>query len=236
MHGVRGSRGRLPLAGTKIVVVMFDILFLLVVGLSTLFAALRGGIREIITLLALAAAGGLAWITVPGLLSVTGIGGSLIPTVIVAVALLAVYFIAAHLAMHFGMKRFPLKNRAALTDRIAGGVFGFLRGLVLIGLVFLGLTYVLGEEQQPDAVQNAVSRPLVASVAGWLDGFAPKETTFENIEFDADDASVQGYRRIDRDGIEDIVTTVTTDDPIDGEEAVEQSEDPIADILNGEEE
>ena len=218
---------------------MFDLLFVLVVGSSTLFAALRGCMRETLTLIALAVAGLLSWITVPGLISAFGLGGKIIPTVAIAGVLLVVFFVVAHLGMHLLLARYPVTGVADRVDHTFGGIFGFLRGLVLIGLVFLGLTYVLGEEQQPEAVQTAMTRPIAASVASWLDGFAPSDTKLESIiDYETDDASVQGYRRIDRNGIEEIVTTVTTDEtstsPTPSQET-ESVDDAIAEILSGDE-
>ena len=230
---------------------MFDLLFLLVVGLSTAFAAIRGGLRELATLLSLAIAAGLTWMLAPGILGATGLAGSFFGTIILAALLVAVFFVVAHVACHLGLKRVPLEGRAALADRIGGGAFGLVRGLILVGLGFLGYSYYLDEARQPDSVKNAMTRPIAAGVASWFEGFAPEATYIENASSDEegeDDAALEGYQRTDRNGLEEIVTTVTTTDPAiletsaepadiaaDAEERSEL-EESIADILINEDE
>ena len=59
---------------------MFDLLFLTVVGVSTAFAVLRGGLRELSTLLALAVGGGVTLLLIEPVLAVTGQAGSLTRT------------------------------------------------------------------------------------------------------------------------------------------------------------
>jgi len=225
---------------------MFDILFVLVVGLSTVFAAMRGGLRELATLLALGVAGGLTWMIVPGVLSATGAAGSFFGTIIIAATLVAVFFVLAHLAFHLGLKRVPLEGRAALFDRLGGGAFGAFRGLVLVGLGFLGYGYYLDEARQPEEVKTAITRPIAAGMASWFESFAPEEAYIENTsepaaEEEETNAAVDGYARSDRNGMEEIVTTVTTTDPAlvleDAEPAEDTSfEDSLADILITEEE
>ena len=197
---------------------MFDILVLSVVGISTAFAALRGGLRELSTLIALAVAGGLTLLLLEPLLNLTGQTGSFFGMVFIAGFLIAVFFIAAHIACHMGLKRMPLEGNAKLYDRVGGGVFGFARGLVLIGLGYLGYSYYLDEARQPEEVKTAMTRPVAAGVANWFESFTPEEAYIENDLDDAADdgldASVSGYDRSDRNGLSEIVTTVTTTDPL----------------------
>ena len=136
---------------------MFDLLFLVVVGVSTAFAALRGGLRELSTLLALAIAGGLTLLLIEPVLGATGQAGSFFGTAIVVALLIGIFFIASHIGMHLGLKRVPLEGRAQLIDRIGGGAFGFFRGLVLIGLGYLGYSYYLDEARMPDSVKSAIT-------------------------------------------------------------------------------
>ena len=142
---------------------MFDFLFLAVVGLSTAFAALRGGLRELATLLSLAVAAGLTWLVAEPLLSATGLAGSFFGSVIMIAGLLGVFFIIAHIACHMGLKRAPLEGNARLIDRLGGGAFGFFRRLVLVGLGYLGYSYYLDESRQPETVTNAITQPIATT-------------------------------------------------------------------------
>ena len=224
---------------------MFDLLVVLVVGLSTAFAALRGGVREFSTLMALAVAGGLTLLLINPVVGATGQAGSFFGTAIIAVLLIGVFFILAHIAFHFGLERMPLKGAARVYDRVGGGVFGFARGLVLIGLGYLGYTYYLDEARQPEEVRNAITRPVAAGMAQWFESFAPEDTQIENMNGagssdDEADPSVSGYDRGDRNTLSEIVTTVTTTDstPIGEPPAVAAQpaaeDDLIADILQEE--
>jgi membrane protein required for colicin V production len=229
--------------------VMFDLLFVLVVGLSTIFAAMRGGLRELATLLALAMAGGLTWMVAPGALGAIGLADSFFGTIAVSAVLVAVFFIVAHIVLHIGLKQVPLEGRAVLIDRLAGGGFGAFRGLVLVGLGFLGYGYYLDEARQPEEVKTAVTRPIAAGMADWFESFAPEATQIDaggepEDETEDTDAAIDGYGRADRNGLEEIVTTVTTTDPElvleePEEEATAEAralEDEMADILQETEE
>ncbi|PQA86187.1 CvpA family protein [Hyphococcus luteus] len=226
---------------------MFDLLFFVVVGVSTAFAVLRGGLRELSTLLALAVAGGVTLLLIEPVLAVTGQAGSFFGTAILAALLIGAFFVLAHIGFHIGLKRFPLAGRAALIDRIGGGVFGFARGLVLIGLAYLGYSYYLDEAKQPEEVKTAMTRPIAAGMAHWFESFTPETADLDApvppSQMDDEDAAVSGYDRGDRNGMNEIVTTVTTTDPAiaatapdaeNGEDAEAEEDDPIADILNEE--
>lgn len=227
---------------------MFDLLFLVVVGVSTAFAVLRGGLRELSTLLALAVAGGVTLLFIEPVLAITGQAGSFFGTAVIAALLVGAFFVLSHIGLHMILKRTPLTGRAALIDRIGGGAFGFFRGLVLIGLGYLGYSYYLDEAKQPEEVRTALTRPIAAGMAHWFESFTPETADLDapvkpsQVE-PAEDAAVSGYDRGDRNGMSEIVTTVTTTDPAiaatapgaqEGEQAETEEEDPIADILNEE--
>lgn len=224
---------------------MFDILFFSVVGLSTAFAALRGGLREMSTLLALAVAGGLTLLFAeptanlfgesPGIFLLAGIAG------LYAV----VFFIVAQIGLHVGISRLELSGNGRIYDRVGGGLFGLLRGLALMGLGYLGYSYYLDEVDQPQSVRSAISQPLAAGVANFFEGFAPEDAYLESenlVPADDDvDASLSGYERNDRNGLNEIVTTVTTSEAIEAtnagataataEDVGATSEDPISALL-----
>lgn len=212
---------------------MFDLLFLVIVGLSTGFAILRGGLQELATIVSLAIAAGLAWLIAPPLIGAVGLSGSFFGAIIVAVLIIGVFFIAAHIACHLLLKRAPMNAQARRYNQIGGGVFGFVRGLALIGLGYLGYSYYLDEARQPDSVKNALTRPIAAGVANWFESFAPASTELDGIgaqPAEAQNADDVGYGRVDRSGLDEIVTTVTTD----GDDPKTQPDDDIADILSGE--
>lgn len=212
---------------------MFDFAVILIVGLSTAFAAFRGGLRELSTLLALAVAGGLTLLLMEPLAAATGQSGKFVGMAVIIVVLMTVLFVAAHVGMHFGLQRVRLSDRGVLIDRVAGGAFGFLRGLVLIGLGYLGYSYYMDEARQPDSVRNAITRPVAAGVASWFQSFAPDSAYIESdvdlpTQDDQIDPAAAGYGPADRSGLNEIVDTATTSEPPAAKNA---SDDPIADLL-----
>lgn len=216
---------------------MFDFLVLAVLGLSTLFAAMRGGLRELTTLLSLAAAGFLALLLVEPLLGAIGKSDSFFAMIIVAALVIGLFFIAFHLLGHLTLKRFPLEGRASLADRIGGGVFGLGRGLVLIGLGYLAYGYYQGEARQPESVKSAMTQPLAAGMADWFMSFTPETAYLDANTADGEeagavdtDAAALGYERADRNGLEEVITTVTTTD----QNGDAPPSDAIADILTEE--
>ncbi|MEO1137603.1 MAG: hypothetical protein AAFW68_13520, partial [Pseudomonadota bacterium] len=114
----------------------------------------------------------------------------------------------------------------------------------LIGLGYLGYSYYLDEAKQPEEVRSAMTRPIAAGVASWFESFTPETADLDApapTESDEVDPSLSGYDRTDRNGLNEIVTTVTTTDPTiaatapDAETPNEdEQEDPIADILSEE--
>lgn len=117
---------------------LVDVLFALMLVLSLLLGVWRGLLRELLSLVSWLAA---AWITwrFHGLLMgpLTGViasagarqAAALLLTFIAAVVVLA---LLSHLLVGV-LKRSPLRG----TDRVLGGVFGALRGLVLVAATVL---------------------------------------------------------------------------------------------------
>jgi membrane protein required for colicin V production len=157
------------------------------------------------------------------------------------VVLVAAFFLIGHVALHLLLRRTPLEGRARLADRVGGGVFGLARGLALVGLAYLGYSYYLDETQQPEFVKSAVTRPIASGVAHWFETFAPETAHIEGAAVPSaeENAAVQGYNRGDRNGLQEIVTTVTTTDPAAQDSGAEPApsqedaeKDDIADILS----
>lgn len=212
----------------------FDGLVIAVLILSTGFAIVRGALREIGTLAALGAGAFAAFLLVKPLQAAIGIDQSFMATLIVGAVLLAAGFVLAYALLQVGLKRARMTGRALTVDRVGGGVFGFLRGLVLVGLGFLAYSYYLDETRRPESVNKALTLPVAKAMAAIFEGFAPQEKEIEPAQPEEQDsnAAVEGYARTDRTALAEIVTTVTTSDNPEAKDADgAASGDPIADIL-----
>ncbi len=219
----------------------FDAVVLSVIGLSTLFAAIRGGLREGATLIALGAGAALGFVCLKPILSLTGSEGSFFTTVVLGAILVTIFFIGLYAAFHFILKRYALSGQARVIDKTAGGVFGAFRGLILIGLAYLGYGYYLDEANQPDSVRNAFTQPIAAATAGFFESFAPDSTYIrtqeseseESEESSTENAAAAGYARGDRAGLSEMITTVTTSDPQDSQPKSNPESEVEGDPLSG---
>jgi len=206
---------------------VFDALLLAVVGVSVFFAAVRGAVREMATLAAVIVAGLAAFALMKPVSVLAGKEQSFLVSAGVAGAIGVAVFLGGYLVLHRLMRRMKLTTRMKRYDQIGGGVFGLLRALALIGLGFLGYGYYLDEANQPDAVRKAMLLPVASSAAAFFEQFAPANRDLGTSRPQKNaDAAKEGYDNVDRTGLKEIVTTVTTT-----ERAQAASSDPIADIL-----
>lgn len=208
---------------------IFDALLIAVIGTSVFFATVRGGVRELATMAALAAAALVAFLLVKPVAAAVGEDSFLISAALAAI-IGAGAFTAAYFFLHKAMTRWKPSARMKNYDKVGGGVFGLIRALALIGLGFLGYGYYLDEGNQPDAVRKALLLPVAASAAGFFEQFAPPNRELSAAASAAKNAAAEGYDSRDRSGLKEIVTTVTTTD----KDAKAATDDPIADILNEE--
>lgn len=208
---------------------LFDLIVVSVILASTAFAVIRGALKEIGTLAVLAGAGAAAFALLKPVQSLAGLGGSFLTTAAIGGAIATIAFIGLYLGLHFGLERVRLRGRALQADRIGGGLFGFARGLALVGLGFLAYSYYLDEARRPAAVQSALTLPMAKSVASFFESFAPKGTGLEAEPMapPEEDAAALGYGRRDRAGLSELVSTVTTSDGPARTEAA-RPDDPIA--------
>ncbi|HXI88151.1 MAG TPA: CvpA family protein [Parvularculaceae bacterium] len=226
----------------------FDLAVFAVIALSVVFAVIRGALREAGTLIALCAAGLLAWLLTAPLQGLLGASGSFMATAAITGILAIAGFAGSYFALHIVLERVDLSARAARADRLAGGVFGFVRGFILVGLGFVAYSYYLGEEKRPPAVTKAMTLPAVEAVAGIFERLAPASTRLapdeEKTPAPGDNAAALGYDRGERAALSEMVVTMTTSDheappaPLAaaapdgaGKKAAKTDSDPIADIL-----
>ena len=63
-------------------------------------------------------------------------------------------------------------------DRTLGMVFGLVRGLLFLGLLYLPVFYLVDEEQREDWawLESSKSRVYLEATSGWISGFIPAES------------------------------------------------------------
>ncbi|HLK23429.1 MAG TPA: CvpA family protein [Caulobacteraceae bacterium] len=154
----------------------FDLIALLILGVSTLVGFIRGALREVATVVSFVAAVAVALIA---LRYTAPIARTVVHAQWAATAAaLVVVFLASYIVIRVltaGMMR-GLHNIRALgvLDRIVGAGFGLLRGLVVLGLFFLGFNLALPATGAPPWIAEARLYPLARTSADALVALAPK--------------------------------------------------------------
>ena len=153
-----------------------DLIVIVVLLVSGVFAFVRGFVHEV---LAVASWVGAAFVTLyayplvqPWVLGVIAV--EFIASLLTGVGLFLVTLVLFSVLTRILSNRIQHSSLGAL-DRSLGLLFGFLRGGVIVVLVWLALGYMVTEGDRPAWIQEARSRPLVERGAGLLLTLVPPE-------------------------------------------------------------
>ncbi|MEQ9316468.1 MAG: CvpA family protein [Henriciella sp.] len=157
----------------------FDAIVIVLLIISTLMALARGFMRELATLGAFIAA--LAAAYYARLFLRDGLAGLMpddspawLPDLIIFLGFfLLVYVVVAWFGANLS-KSIQGAEGVSMFDRIAGAVFGFVRGaVVLIFFVFL-MRMALDQDRIPEWIRNAQSYSLLQNGAEYVERYAPQ--------------------------------------------------------------
>ena len=174
----------------------FDAVAIVIVIISTLMALARGFMRELATLGAFIAAIAAAFfarkffVTHLDNLLPADSPAWLPDAIIFVVVFLFVYVAVAWFGANLS-KTIQGVDGIGLLDRVAGGLFGFARGgVVLIFFVYL-LNLGLKQDQIPEFVTQARTYPLISAGANYLGERAPElaERSSQTSNLDAESGS-----------------------------------------------
>ena len=147
----------------------FDYIYIAVLAISTIWAFMRGGVYETLTMVSwVLAALAARWFspslndTFQGWFNLTE---STIGTIVASYFI--VFFVILLLASFINQK---LRDRIhdsfmRVTDHTFGVVFGILRGVVVMGLVYWGALWYYAESPLPDSIAGASTRPIMQLTA-----------------------------------------------------------------------
>jgi len=153
----------------------FDLIVLGILGLSVLFAAFRGFSREITTLAALAAGVIAAYYLAPPLGELFA-SGSTMTAIMLFLGIFTVIFIVSLIVLNSLVSRF-IAEKPGRIDRVLGVIFGFLRGYIVVGLLFLALDYYFEDDRMPPAITDALTLGLAAGAADLLESMGLETVT-----------------------------------------------------------
>ncbi|PCI97938.1 MAG: colicin V production family protein [Alphaproteobacteria bacterium] len=181
---------------------ILDVIVAVILLISVIIAFLRGFIREVLTIFGIGGGVLAAYICGPlllpymnGWLGITGGDDAdmlfdIIPYEYVSYALsygvmFIVFVILLSILSHF-LAEFAKNLGLGALDRTLGAVFGIVRGVFVLGLLYLPLFYLVNDEDQKEEwFAGSKSQIYLEMTSAWIDGFIPKmveENLVEGVE------------------------------------------------------
>lgn len=154
---------------------MFDLIVIAVVGLSALLSFFRGFIREV---LSLGAWIGASVITLYYFADVTEwirpkVNSDIVASGLASIGTFMAALIIISLFTRFLGKYVKSGSDVGVLDNLLGMSFGAARGILLCAIGFFIMTTVIAEDDYPEWIENAMTRPYVEKAAEWLAEVAP---------------------------------------------------------------
>lgn len=155
---------------------IFDLGVAVILGLSALLSFFRGFIREI---LSLGAWVGAAIITLYGFPHVAAwlepqVKNTMVASGLAAMGTFMGSLILISLFNSLLLKYVKTGADVGLLDNGLGLMFGLARGALLISIAYFIMSTLLQEENYPDWVKEATTRPYVEDAAKWVAAVAPQ--------------------------------------------------------------
>src|SRR3979411_1610783 len=157
-------------------ITILDLLLLAVMLISGLLAMVRGFMREI---LSIAAWGTAAVVTLYAFSKLppaaqTDFNNDTVATVVVV----AVVFVGTLILVSIVTVRISdmiLDSRIGALDRTLGFLFGLARGLLIVVVAFLLVSWLVPDTQRPEWVNGAKSRVVLQGTGDWLMALLPDD-------------------------------------------------------------
>ena len=163
-----------------------DIFLIVVMLISGLLAMVRGFMREVLSIVAWAAAALAALYLFPRLLPFAtqyfgGWNEWVVKGLVVGGVFLATLIIVSIFTVRLSDK--ILDSRIGALDRSLGFLFGLARGLIIVVVAFVFFNWLVPAKSQPEAIKNARSRVVLQGTGDWLESLLPEnlDTYITNI-------------------------------------------------------
>jgi uncharacterized membrane protein required for colicin V production len=151
-----------------------DILVGLVLAVSTFYAAWRGFLHETLAIFAVVAAGFAALYFGPWLYP--WMHQHIATQWLAVTAADAAVFLAVYIPLAFLSRRISNSVRSSALgtlDRVLGVAFGVVRGLVIVGLAYIGFVHYVPAHDHPTSFTHARTLPLMQRTASVLRSLVP---------------------------------------------------------------
>jgi membrane protein required for colicin V production len=186
---------------------LFDIIVLVVVGLSALAAMMRGAVREVLGLVTWVGAAIVAFLALPyaGPLVRPVVAGNALADGVAAVVVFLVALIV--LKMLSGMVARTVEGSAVSPlDKVLGLAFGAARGLFVLCAAYLAVSYVIKPDLQPEWVRSAYLIAPIQEGARRIEGVLPAAYRPRPAAPPPATAGGQGYTDEQRQALEKLVS------------------------------
>ena len=159
-------------------VTWLDLLLLGVMLVSGLLAMIRGFMREILSIVAWAAAAAATVVAMRDGRLVTLSKANIANETLANIAVIVGVFLITLLVVSVITVRVSdmiLDSRIGALDRTLGFLFGLARGLVIVVVAFLFFAWLVPANRQPNGVRNAKSRVVLQGTGEWLQALLPQD-------------------------------------------------------------
>lgn len=154
---------------------IFDAIVIGVLGLSALLAFFRGFLKEVLSLGAWVGAGLITLYAFPEVAEQIEpqIGSEAASKAIAVVGTFIISLIVISIFNAIIMRYAKPSNEVGVFDNLLGLLFGAGRGIFIVSLTYLMLSFIMSEQTYPEWVKEAKSRPYVERSAKLLAEIAP---------------------------------------------------------------
>lgn len=155
---------------------MFDVIVFTIVGLSALFSFYRGFVREFLSLFTWIGAFIITIYAFPHVnaMLMKQMDSELVANLISGVGTYLTTLILLSIFTSMVSKFVKQGKEVGALDNFLGLIFGVLRGLLIVGIGFLGISTTFEKQGYPDYVKEAISKPYVEKVSEVLLTVAPE--------------------------------------------------------------
>ena len=154
----------------------FDLIALVILGASIGIGFVRGGSREVVTVVAsiLAVVIAVVGLRVSGPLARHIIHVGFLANALAILVVFALAYAALRLIGQRLTRRIPGADAGSRTDKALGALFGLVRGIVALGVLFLLFTLATPPERTPGWVKHAALFPLSRAAGHVLIALGPE--------------------------------------------------------------
>jgi membrane protein required for colicin V production len=191
----------------------FDVIALIILAASAGIGFVRGGAREVVTVVAsiLAVVIAVAGLRISGPIARHAIRVEVLANAVAILVVFAIAYAVLSLIGHRLTRRIPGADAGSRTDRLLGVVFGLVRGVAALGVLFLLFNVATPPERTPGWVKHAALYPLSRAAGHVLIALGPEGSAVAHkvVGGSGDDSSPAsdgpGYDAASRKGVDDLV-------------------------------